>query len=288
MALNCKLALSTNSKKINEELFRSFSTAGIEATEISVSSNEYENLDFCNILRLSKKYNIKLWSFHLPFSPFNIIDISNPDVAQHTVDLFKTYIKKANDIGIKIFVLHPSGEPIKDADRKNRMQCAKKSLKELAEYANGLKCVIAVENLPRSCLGNNSKEILELISVHNNLCVCCDTNHLLNEDIVDFIHNVGNRIVTVHISDCDFINERHWLPGEGKIDWSSVVKAFGDIGYDKYWLYEVEYAPPWSIERDRNLNCTDFKNNFTELVQGKELTKIGRPKNNLEMWNIAL
>ena len=110
----------------------------------------------------------------------------------------------------------------------------------------------------------------------------------MNEDIVDFIHNVGNRIVTVHISDCDFINERHWLPGEGKIAWSSVVNAFQNIGYDKYWLYEVEYTPPWSIERDRDLNCKDFKNNFTELVQGKELTKIGKPKNNLGMWNIAL
>ena len=86
--------------------------------EVSVSSNEYESLDFCSILRLSEKYNIKLWSFHLPFTQFDIIDISNPDVTHRTVNLFKAYIKKAENAGIKIIVIHPSGEPIREDDRK--------------------------------------------------------------------------------------------------------------------------------------------------------------------------
>lgn len=286
MSLKCKLALSVNPEKISESLFRDFSLNGVEAAEISISSNKIEQIDFLNIKRLAEKHNIKLWSFHLPFSPFDTLDISNPEIAEQTVSLFKKYIQKANEAGIKIFVVHPGGEPIKDTDRENRIECAKKSLYELAEYASDLNCVIAVENLPRTCLGNCSKEILELSSVHKKLRVCCDTNHLLQESVNDFIYKIGDKIVTVHISDCDFINERHWLPGEGKIDWVAVISAFETIGYDGCWLYEVDFATPWSIKRNRDLNCTDFKNNYIDLMNKKYPIGLGKPKDNLGMWNI--
>ena len=46
MSLNCKLALSTCNKVIDEELFRYYSKNNIEAMEFSASLNEYENMDF--------------------------------------------------------------------------------------------------------------------------------------------------------------------------------------------------------------------------------------------------
>ena len=55
--------------------------------------------------------------------------------------------------------------------------------------------------LPRTCLGNCSNEIAELISVDSSLGICFDTNHLLIENPINFINKLGNRIVTLHISD---------------------------------------------------------------------------------------
>ena len=136
-------------------------------------------------------------------------------------------------------------------------------------------------------MGNCSKEILELISAHENLRVCFDTNHLLSEDICDFIRNVGDKIVTTHISDYDYINERHWLPGEGSIDWKSVVSAFEEVGYDGYWLYEMELETPWSIERERNLTYSDFKYNYSSLMKKETPKKFGEAKKNLGMWSIV-
>lgn len=284
MSLNCKLALSTCNKVIDEELFRNYSKNNIEAMEISATLNEYENMDFLQLKKWSEKYNVGLWSLHLPFFPFDKIDISNREISKQTVEIFKYYIKKANSIGIKVFVIHPSGEPIEESERAAKIACAKNSLKDLAEYAAQIGCIIAVEDLPRSCLGNCSKEILELVSVHKNLKVCFDTNHLLNEDICDFIRNVGDRIITTHVSDYDFINERHWLPGEGGIDWKAVVSALEKIGYDGYWLYELGLETPWSIERDRNLSYSDFKDNYISLMQKKTPKIIGKAKKNLGMW----
>ncbi len=209
---------------------------------------------------LAEKYGIILWSFHLPFVPFHEIDISNPALADHTVEYFKGIIKKALILGVKIFVIHPSGEPIDDAQRQIRLTCAQKSLKKLGAFAEENGIIIAVEDLPRTCLGRNSGEILDLVSVHPNLRVCFDTNHLLNEDIETFIERVGDKIVTTHISDYDFIDERHWLPGEGKVDWQKLIAALKKTGYDGPWLYEIVFK-----YRDRILTTYDFSENAQKL-----------------------
>lgn len=70
------------------------------------------------------------------------------------------------------------------------MSQAKKSLAFLAEFAGKHGAVIAVEDLPRTCLGRNSSDIKELLSADKRLKVCFDTNHLLGEDNLDFMGRV--------------------------------------------------------------------------------------------------
>ncbi len=284
---NFKPALSTNEKNFDESLFRLYSEAGLCALEVSKSRPTLDELDYVELSRYAEKYGVEMWSFHLPFSPMKEIDISRPDLTEYTMELYKHYIKRINtEAGIKIFVVHPSGEPIDPADRPMRIACAKKNLAELAEYAKSFGAVIAVEDLPRQCLGNCSAELLELVSAHPDLRICFDTNHLLGEDIVEFIHKVGSKIVTTHFSDFDYINERHWLPGEGSIDWPALIQALEDVGYEGYILYELGYGTPWSLDRPRDLTPADFKRNFDELVAKKQPTRIGTPKAKLGMWKI--
>lgn len=279
-----EIGLSTNGKVISEELFKSYRDAGITAMEISLRYDEYAALDYGKIKAWADKYNVDLWSFHLPFVPFSEIDISDRHTCKNAIRYFVELIKKGRDIGIEKFVIHPSGEPLEDDEREDRMKCAKETLAELAEIAKRNDAVIAVEDLPRTCMGKNSDEIAELISLHDDLMVCFDTNHLLDEDPVEFIHKIGNRIITTHISDYDFINERHWLPGEGKIDWQAVLQALKDIDYNGVWLYEVEFACPKTIIRERDLTCSDFVKNAREVFDNQPLTVFSKQKENLGMW----
>ena len=281
-----KLALSTSGKNITRATFEAYKMAGIEAMEISEGSiSGADDVDFAAIKTLANEYGIELWSFHLPFLPFETIDISQPSLADYTVKYFCSLIDKASAIGIKTFVVHPSGEPIDEADRAMRLECAKKSLLALAEYASAKDATIAVEDLPRTCLGRNSSDILALISVHPSLRVCFDTNHLLNEDISHFISAVGGKIITTHISDYDFVNERHWLPGEGQIDWVSLKNALSAIGYDGYWLYELGLsASNWTIDRPRALTHTDLTRNFNEIMSNTPPTPFGTAKKGLPMF----
>ena len=198
-----RIGLSTCGKNITEELFADYKNAGISAMEICVDTKKYDTFDYKLISELAKKYEIDLWSFHFPFMPNSIIDISNKEIRTGNIKYFCELIKKASDIGINKFVIHASGETFEDYERRERMICAKESLAELADFAEKYNAIIAVEDLPRTCLGNNSSEIKELISAHDSLRVCLDTNHLLNESVVSFIKEIKDKIITTHISDYD-------------------------------------------------------------------------------------
>lgn len=262
---------------VNEQLFCDMKNAGIKHMEVSVSKELSEKLCYENLKSWAEKYDINLWSFHLPFWPFSEIDISKPELAEYSVEYLKGYIEKGSKIGIDKYVIHASGEPIDEADRGVRMQTAKKSLKALCEYASTFGSTIIVENLPRTCLGRDSSDILELLSTDDRLKACFDTNHLLKENSSEFIKAVGDKIVTTHVSDYDFKDERHWLPGEGKIDWQKMINDLKSVGYTGVWLYEISLNAPWTIKRDRNLTCQDFKDNAEALFKGETPAPIGTP-----------
>lgn len=254
------------------DTFAKYREAGISHMEIQLNPND----NFDRVYELAKEYGINLWSFHLPFVPFDKIDTSNPLTATHTVEVVSDLIKKAANIGVKTMVIHPSGEPIAEADRADRLEIAKDSLAKLADVAATEGSVIAVEDLPRTCLGRDSDDILALLSADDRLRVCFDTNHLLKEDPVEFVRKVGDKIVTLHVSDYDRRNERHWLPGEGVIDWQALLTALKEVGYNGPWMYEIGLKCPQTIVR-RDLAYDDFVRNAHEVFENKPFTLFSSP-----------
>ncbi|BFH70724.1 endonuclease [Paenibacillus dendritiformis] len=193
------------------------------------------------------KAGIEIWSVHLPFG--NPWDISTPDDAERLaiIEAHTRVMDWARDWGAQVTVIHPSFEPIPDAQRERRLKLASASVSELSERARlrGLK--LAVEDLPRSCLGRNSAEIAALIGDAPDAVVCCDTNHLLTEKPEAFIRFLGNRIGTLHLSDYDGVDERHWLPGRGIVNWAEVLQALIDSGYGGPFMFEADYKDPHEL-----------------------------------------
>lgn len=253
---------------LKAEDYASLHSAGIDCVEISMLDYMYDTLDINEVVRLASKAGVKVRSFHLRFYPFFNIDISNTDEEKriYAVEYQKTFIKKVSAAGVRIFVIHPSGEPIADADRPARIAAAKRSLKELAEYADTFGSVLAVEDLPRTCLGNCSQELLDLISVDSRLRVTFDVNHLLKETHREFVHAVGKYIVNTHFSDYDFIDERHWMPGEGDINWVELMDLLDEAGYEGAINYEINRDKEARfLTRERKIEYTDIKKNHIAL-----------------------
>ena len=109
-----------------------------------------------------------------------------------------------------------------------------------------------------------------LTSDDNRLKICFDTNHITVQNPEDSILALSDKIVTLHVSDFDFEDERHMLPGEGKINWNAVLSSLKKINYSGIWLYEVVKSPK-TIVRSRDLTPADFKRNAGQIFAGKAL-----------------
>ncbi len=269
--------------------FKAMADAGVDAVEISPSRDRFYDYPYLETKRAAEKAGVVLWSFHLPFFDPEKHCIANVDEAarREAVRRHSLLLEIAALAGIRRAVIHPSWEPNPEngPEREALMDAAKTSLAQLAEKCGRLGVVLCVEDLPRTCLGNRSSEILELLSADPRLRCCFDTNHLLSEPPEDFIRAVGPKIETVHVSDFDFINERHWLPGEGGLDWTELMNGLDAAGYSGPLLFEVNpHASDKSIARPRDLVYGDYVRCARELMARAPLTVLAKGKENLPLW----
>ena len=261
------LGLSVSGTYLTNEGCAALRAGGVDSVEISDRPQTYPTLDWAAIKAAADANGIRLNSVHLPFS--NRENISHLDAATRaqTIATHTAIMKDAAAIGIGIAVLHPSAEPIADADRAQFMANSKHSLAIMADYAAAYGMTIAVEDLPRTCLGRNSAEMAELLTADARLRVCFDTNHLLGEPIRDFVRALGDKFITLHVSDYDFIDERHVYPGEGKIDWIEFMDLLDEVGYKGIFTYETGMAQETkSIRRVRAVTPADVRANYESLV----------------------
>ncbi len=277
-----------------EQFFKDLKSAGFDCVETSVKNSSPEEafnqltVDFKEAKKMIEGAGLEVNSYHLPFnySTFGGINLSRDTIADKTVVFYTEIIARVTDAGLtNLFVSHSSTDSNKDVlDRTPLLERAKESYYQLAENASRYGAVIAVEDLPRSCVGRDSNEILQILSANDKLRCCFDTNHLLTEKPADFIKKVGSKIVTTHVSDYDFINERHWLPGEGDNDWQAIISALKEIGYNGPWLYEMGLQAPKSIIRPRDLTAKEVYNNAMEIFNNKPLTTISTRIKDLGMY----
>ena len=259
-------------------LLESFARAGVACAEISMPGRDYAGFPYAEFARHARDCGVAIRSFHLPFYTDETVDPAalDPGVRRRTAELHAHYVRVAASMGARIAVVHACLEPVEDADRAERLARAKESMAALADIGAAQGVTVCVENLPRSCLGNTSAELADIVACDPRLRVCFDVNHLLLESHADFLSRLGPLVATLHVSDYDFVNERHWLPGEGKIDWNALADGLDAIGYEDAFTYELSFAAnPKTVARDRDLTAADLVRNTREIEARASLTVHG-------------
>lgn len=121
------------------------------------------------------------------------------------------------------------------------------SVRELGEFASGLRLEIALELEPfQLSLVNNIKEMLRFLddvgckAVKANL----DISHLaLTHTPASEITNLRGRIAHVHLSDCDGSKHGDLPPGRGVVQFPPYLEAIRDTGFAGAVSIELEYSP---------------------------------------------
>lgn len=235
---------AVSSADVSYEALQRLHDAGIDAIEVTLSDMTKlpasARAGKCGqIVDNARKAGVEIWSVHIPFGKTWDISLTNPQMREKALANNREALELCKLLGPKKAVIHASAEPIPDVERSARLAAAKQALQELTPEFAAAGIQLALEDLPRTCLGNTSAEILWLIDGIGGLGVCFDTNHLLKESSEDFARAVGPHIVTLHVSDYDGKDERHWMAGDGIIHWPAVAQALTDARYGGPFLYET-------------------------------------------------
>ena len=233
---------------LERDLLKALRESKVQTFELNAHMFDY---DYDGAIRREFKAMLadtgkKVISFHVPFS--GIDDLSNPDetARKRAVSRFRAHYPAIREFACKFVVLHPSMEIRTNvkAERDERIDCLKRSLREVEGELKELGVQLALEFLPRLCLGNKLSDMDQILEGMDPelFGVCFDVNHIMNQYplIPEITRKLGKRLFTTHISDYNGIDECHWLPGMGVIDWQGFVEALRDIDYRGPFNYEIK------------------------------------------------
>ncbi|HEV2124291.1 MAG TPA: sugar phosphate isomerase/epimerase family protein, partial [Chloroflexota bacterium] len=257
-------------RELGDAQWDALDASGVEAVEIVAPVPQCPLDDHTFLEKTQERLQrsrVRLHSVHLPYG--RVQDLSQLDAAARAqaLEITACNLRLAAALGATLVVVHPSAEPIADADRGARLDASRESLGRLATVASGEGVRLAVECLPRSCLGNTAVELSSIIEPLDPAVVgiCIDVNHLnLREpDIGTAVDRLAPRLLTLHCSENDGIDERHWLPGHegGVVDWEAFLSALRRGGYAGPFLYEVKAVAP-----EPSTTLRAIEENFTTVI----------------------
>ncbi|NLN78317.1 MAG: sugar phosphate isomerase/epimerase [Armatimonadetes bacterium] len=188
----------------------------------------------------------EVWSVHAPFSG---VDMASPDdeLRKQSVQWVSEAAKIGYGLGAKVLTVHSALEVPVDITREQRVRLAADSIAKVADVCGGLGIRVAVEILPRQCIGNKVPELMTMLELIDrpNVGACLDSNHSFPaRELGDVVRTLGPLLTTLHISDHDDVDERHWLPGKGVIDWTAFIRTLREVKYTGPFVYEVTMTDP--------------------------------------------
>ncbi|MDD3888393.1 MAG: sugar phosphate isomerase/epimerase [Syntrophomonadaceae bacterium] len=111
------------------------------------------------------------------------------------------------------------------------------SIFRVLKVAEDLGVVIAIENTGRE--DYIYFVLSEIYSDYLGFCYDSSHNRLCSKNTITLLEKLGDRLACTHLADNDGQIDRHWLPGEGIIDWEKISNVFPKNEYTGYLTLEV-------------------------------------------------
>jgi sugar phosphate isomerase/epimerase len=181
-------------------------------------------------------------SMHAPFG--GLLDLAHHDPRQRQVaiDLITTSAKALRRLGGTILVVHPTDLVRAHHEVEPRLRDAADALRTLTEKTAAFGVTVAIETPLPHLIGGHPDEFASLLQrVGPAARVCLDTGHThLGGFVGRFIELAGDRLLHVHAHDNHGHFDDHLPPGDGAIDWPTVVAALAAAKYAGWIILELK------------------------------------------------
>ena len=215
----------------------------VKSVEIWEPYFPYSTLSTGQVRQVLADGGVEPRSIHTAFGQKLDISSLDPAVRAAGMQALTRGLDLAVQLGAQIVVVHPSSEPIDDEQRLARLAVAKESIAAFASAAQQAGRQVAIELLPRTCLGRTAEELLHLVAGVDPQAagICLDTNHLMGRyaELPTVVRALKGRLITLHCSDYDGVDEKHWPLLRGVIDWQAFIVALREIGFEGPLHYEA-------------------------------------------------
>lgn len=240
------------------DTIRLLKEAGFDCFDLSMCSSSQEIQQLLtadnyaeqarDLRRFTDELGIACNQTHTPF-PTSLGDVND----EYRFQMQIRALEISGIMGANIAVVHPN-QHLNYADRQRELFPMNVDFyKRLIPYAEKFGVKIATENMyqanngsqiPSDSVCSRSWEFCELIDAVNSpwLVGCLDIGHvsLMGADIEKFIRDMGpNRLQALHIHDTDFVHDSHTLPFTLSINYETVAKTLGEIGYRGDFTFEA-------------------------------------------------
>lgn len=173
-----------------------------------------------------------LENIHIPYHQCDDLWSNSITTRNNIIKQYCKWIEDCAKFNIPIMVMHLTDAldlPVPDKNVLN-------SIMQLLRTAEDLGVILALENTGRE---DYIQFVLEEISSpYLGLCYDSSHNRIYSKGNLSLLESQGKRLVTTHLSDNDGAVDRHWLPGEGIINWQDLARIFPD-DYSGFITLEV-------------------------------------------------
>ena len=189
----------------------------------------------------AKANNLEL-VVHAPWAGINIA-VPSPVLRRTILKRLEKSIVYAGQLGCRLWLFHPGSKIALSHiyPGKDWMQNMD-SVRALLKVAKREGVEIAIENVPEPFpfLMKGVEDFHRFYEeLYGDVGIVLDVAHAnLNGQIQDFMRQFSNKIVHMHVSDNDGVNDLHLGIGYGNIDWESVAKTVKEAEYSNLIVLE--------------------------------------------------
>jgi sugar phosphate isomerase/epimerase len=190
---------------------------------------------------LAEEQGIAIDSLHAPYRVKHDISYSDSESRMASVCRIALAMSAAVELGAKTVILHLQSFPVKTGIQD--VDSLLRSLEALVETAENMQIRLAAENLPGEVANLFlHRALAEFKSDHFGFCYDSSHDQLGPGKPYEILEEFADRLFAVHLSDNDGLEDRHWIPFTGIVDWERVC----------YILHEARYSHPLLLEVENN------------------------------------